>query len=133
MITNAQSGTNVAEIAPGIYRVNTPVPIPGLPGGLLHPHETAESAAVRHLEEKAGVAADKGHATPRANGNLNTQSCCVHIDDADAHCARARAAGAKIIEPPTTHDYGDDYWADKSYECADPEGHRWWFMERIRG
>ena len=33
MITNAQSGTNVAEIAPGIYRVNTPVPIPGMPGG----------------------------------------------------------------------------------------------------
>lgn len=81
----------------------------------------------------AGVAADKGHATPRANGNLNTQSCCVHIDDADAHCARARAAGAKILVEPKVSDYGDDYWADKSYECADPEGHRWWFMERIRG
>ena len=29
MITNAASGTNVHEIAPGIYRVNTPVDIPG--------------------------------------------------------------------------------------------------------
>ncbi|MBL6750620.1 MAG: MBL fold metallo-hydrolase [Nevskia sp.] len=29
MITNAQSGTNVHEIAPGIYRINTPVQIPG--------------------------------------------------------------------------------------------------------
>jgi flavorubredoxin len=29
MITNAASGTNVHEIANGIYRINTPVPIPG--------------------------------------------------------------------------------------------------------
>jgi flavorubredoxin len=29
MITNAQSRTNVAEIADGIYRINTPVSIPG--------------------------------------------------------------------------------------------------------
>jgi flavorubredoxin len=29
MITNSTSGTNLHEIAPGIYRVNTPVEIPG--------------------------------------------------------------------------------------------------------
>jgi flavorubredoxin len=29
MITNNQSGTNVQEIAPGIFRINTPVPLPG--------------------------------------------------------------------------------------------------------
>jgi flavorubredoxin len=29
MITNTQSGTNVHEIAPGIYRINTPMDIPG--------------------------------------------------------------------------------------------------------
>jgi len=32
MITNPQSGTNVHEIADGIYRINTPVDIPGGPG-----------------------------------------------------------------------------------------------------
>lgn len=31
MITNTQSGTNVQEVADGIYRINTPVPIPGGP------------------------------------------------------------------------------------------------------
>ena len=31
MITNPQSGTNVHEIADGIYRINTPVAIPGGP------------------------------------------------------------------------------------------------------
>jgi flavorubredoxin len=29
MITNAASGTNLVEISPGIYRINTPVDIPG--------------------------------------------------------------------------------------------------------
>src|SRR5438874_1691881 len=32
MITNTQSGTNVHEIAEGIYRIITPVRIPGGPG-----------------------------------------------------------------------------------------------------
>jgi flavorubredoxin len=32
-ITNKQSGTNVHEVADGIYRINTPVVIPGAPGG----------------------------------------------------------------------------------------------------
>jgi flavorubredoxin len=32
IITNTQSGTNVHEVADGIYRINTPVAIPGGPG-----------------------------------------------------------------------------------------------------
>jgi flavorubredoxin len=32
MITNIQSGTNIHEVAEGIYRINTPVTIPGGPG-----------------------------------------------------------------------------------------------------
>ncbi len=32
-ITNSQSGTNVAEIAAGIYRISTPVPPSEMPGG----------------------------------------------------------------------------------------------------
>ena len=33
MITNAATGTHLNEIAPGIYRINTPIEIPGGPGG----------------------------------------------------------------------------------------------------
>ena len=29
MITNSQSGTNIEEIATGIFRINTPVALPG--------------------------------------------------------------------------------------------------------
>lgn len=33
LITNSQSGTNVHEIADGIYRINTPISLPDGPGG----------------------------------------------------------------------------------------------------
>jgi uncharacterized glyoxalase superfamily protein PhnB len=71
--------------------------------------------------------------SPAQVGGANTQTLCVYVDDADAHCARARAAGAKIVTEPKTSDYGEDYWSDRSYEAVDPEGHHWWFMHRVRG
>ncbi|MCA9706273.1 MAG: VOC family protein [Myxococcales bacterium] len=70
--------------------------------------------------------------SPRSVGGVNTQMLCVFVDDVDAHCARARAAGAEILDEPTTTDYGDDYWSDRSYRAMDPEGHQWWFMQRMR-
>jgi uncharacterized glyoxalase superfamily protein PhnB len=70
--------------------------------------------------------------SPRSLGGANTQSLCVYVDDADAHCEQARAAGAKIVEGPETHDYGEDYWADRGYRAEDLEGHQWWFMQRLR-
>jgi uncharacterized glyoxalase superfamily protein PhnB len=63
----------------------------------------------------------------------NTQGMMIYVDDVDAHCARARAAGARIVAEPELHDYGDDYWADRSYGAVDPEGHLWWISQRIRG
>ncbi|MCB9727039.1 MAG: VOC family protein [Deltaproteobacteria bacterium] len=71
-------------------------------------------------------------ATPQALGGKNTQALCVCVDDADAHCERARAAGATIASEPKTTDYGEDYWADRTYEAVDLEGHHWWFMQRVR-
>ena len=68
-----------------------------------------------------------------ATAHVNTQNLMVYVDDADAHCAVARAAGARIVSEPALHDYGDDYWADRSYGAIDPEGHLWWFTQRIRG
>ncbi len=70
--------------------------------------------------------------SPRTIGGANTQTMFAYVDDVEAHCARARAAGAKIEVEPKTTDYGEDYWADKSYEAVDPEGHHWWFAQRMR-
>jgi uncharacterized glyoxalase superfamily protein PhnB len=49
-----------------------------------------------------------------------------------AHCARARAAGARITMEPKTTDYGEEYSTDRGYECADLGGHHWWFYQRLR-
>lgn len=62
----------------------------------------------------------------------NTQSLMIYVDDLDAHCEQARKAGAAIVDEPTVHDYGDDYWADRSYGAVDPEGHIWWISQRLR-
>lgn len=70
--------------------------------------------------------------SPRAAG-CNTQGLMVFVDDVDAHCAQARAAGASIVDEPSVHDYGEEYWADRAYGAVDPEGHLWWFVQRLRG
>lgn len=62
-----------------------------------------------------------------------TQALAVYVDDVDAHYARALAAGTEIFREPKTEDYGDDYWSDRSYGAYDPEGHIWFFMQRMRG
>ncbi|HRO25991.1 MAG TPA: VOC family protein [Luteimonas sp.] len=54
--------------------------------------------------------------------NRETQSPCVIVRDADAHYARAKAAGATIVIDITDQDYGG-----RGYACRDPEGHLWWF------
>ena len=63
----------------------------------------------------------------------NTQNLMVYVDDVDAHCAQARTLGARIVAEPELHDHGPDHWADRCYGCLDPEGHLWWFMQRVRG
>jgi uncharacterized glyoxalase superfamily protein PhnB len=70
--------------------------------------------------------------SPLALGGANTQSLCLYVDDVDAHYARTRAAGAHIVEEPKNNDYGEDYWEDRSYRAVDPEGHHWWFSQRMR-
>jgi PhnB protein len=50
----------------------------------------------------------------------------VHVDDLDAHFARAKAAGAVILTEIEEGDPG------RRYRAEDLEGHRWFFMERAR-
>ncbi|HSD18306.1 MAG TPA: VOC family protein [Thermomonas sp.] len=55
-------------------------------------------------------------------GGRETQSPCVIVADADAHYARAVAAGAAIVI-----DIADQPYGGRGYACKDPEGHYWWF------
>jgi len=67
-----------------------------------------------------------GFRNPRHLG-ASTQSLYIYVDDVDALCARARAAGAEIIEEPSDQEYGD-----RRFGAVDPEGHRWYFATRLR-
>jgi uncharacterized glyoxalase superfamily protein PhnB len=67
-------------------------------------------------------------ASPRMVGGKNTQMIHVHLDeDIDAHCARARAAGATILMGPA-----DQFYGDRTYRARDPEGHVWTFAQAVR-
>jgi uncharacterized glyoxalase superfamily protein PhnB len=57
---------------------------------------------------------------------LHGQTYC-RVDDADAHFARARAAGATLVGDP------EDQHGARSYRALDPEGHRWIFAGPLRG
>lgn len=65
------------------------------------------------------------HRSPKSAGGKNTQTVHVQLakgEDIDAQCARARKAGAEIIQEPDTQFYGD-----RTFRARDPEGHIWTF------
>jgi len=65
---------------------------------------------------------------PGSVNGANTQSLHVHLrSGVDAHCERARAAGARIVQEPETQFYGD-----RTYRCVDLEGHYWTFAETVQ-
>lgn len=107
--------------------------VEGEGGRIEHSELTYGGGLIMVGEESAGAEQRFGTdmKSPLSAG-CNTQNLMVYVDDVDAHCAQARAKGAKIVDEPSLHDYGDDYWADRSYGAADPEGHLWWFTQRIR-
>jgi uncharacterized glyoxalase superfamily protein PhnB len=51
----------------------------------------------------------------------------VEVSDIDAHCARARAAGAEIIVEPA-----DQFYGHRTYRARDHEGHVWTFAQPVR-
>jgi uncharacterized glyoxalase superfamily protein PhnB len=60
--------------------------------------------------------------SPRDLGGVGTCEPCVVVEDADAHHARAVAAGGEIVHPLEDKPYGG-----RGYSCRDPEGHVWHF------
>lgn len=57
-------------------------------------------------------------------------SVSIHValvGDIDAHCERARAAGATILAEPE-----DQFYGDRVYRTADLEGHHWTFSQKMR-
>ena len=60
------------------------------------------------------------------NGPSAPANVMVRVEDADEHCARARAAGATIVAEPADYPYGE-----RQYTATDPIGHTWTFSQTI--
>ena len=68
------------------------------------------------------------HKSPASLDGLNTQSVHVQMtENIDAHCERARRAGATIAQEPA-----DQFYGDRIYRAFDPEGHCWTFSQSVR-
>ena len=100
---------------------------------VVHRELTYGEGLVMVGSEKCGLKAAFGvNCQSPARVGPNTQKMMVFVDVVDIHCEQARSAGAKIVDEPKVHDYGADYWADRSYGALDPAGHLWWFTQRLR-
>jgi uncharacterized glyoxalase superfamily protein PhnB len=92
-------------------------------GGVSHSEMSFENGAVM-----IGGEWSADNLSPASLGGKNTQSIHINIEsDVDAHCARARAAGADVFAPPETQFYGD-----RVYRCRDPEGHIWTVGQTVK-
>jgi uncharacterized glyoxalase superfamily protein PhnB len=66
--------------------------------------------------------------SPASLGGKNTQRIHVRLENGiDAHCERARQAGATIAMEPA-----DQFYGERSYMAVDLEGHHWTFSQPIR-
>jgi len=76
--------------------------------------------------EGAVIAADVRDNRRPPRPDESTHSVLVRVEDAAAHCERARAHGAEILMEPTDFEYGE-----RQYTAADLAGHRWTFSETL--
>jgi len=65
--------------------------------------------------------------SPKSLGGTGTQFVRLRVEgDIDAHCERARAAGARITQAPT-----DQFYGARTYRALDLEGHVWNFQRTV--
>jgi len=78
------------------------------------------------LGDGALIVADTGGERGAPAGGPVTHSVLVRVEDARAHCERARAHGARILMEPTDFEYGE-----RQYHAEDLAGHRWTFSQTL--
>lgn len=88
--------------------------VPGDTGTIMHAELRGGAGIVM-----CGSAADPEPGNPWAGAPFGIY---VRVDDVDAHHARAKAAGAEIVSPPTDKPYGA-----RDYSVRDLEGRLWSF------
>lgn len=89
-------------------------------GGIAHAQLTRGDAMIM-LGSARDDAFGALQSTARSLSGVS-QSVYIIVDDVDALCAKARAAGAEITIEPKDEDYGG-----RVFSCRDPEGQLWNF------
>lgn len=84
------------------------------------------SGAQMHLGEAYVMVRTRAGQMPVELG-FGTQSLTVFVEDVEAHYARAKAAGATIVEEPHETMYGEF-----QYAALDLDGHHWLFSRHAR-
>lgn len=98
------------------FGFETAIYIEGEDGGFIHCQMRYGEALI-----SIGQEWDAPFQSPLKLGGKNTQLTSIQTDeDCNAHCERARAAGAVIVMEPA-----DQFYGDRTYRCIDPEGHHW--------
>jgi len=65
-------------------------------------------------------------AVDRPSQGASMDSVLVRVNDVDTHCAHATLHGARIVNPPADHPYGE-----RQYTAQDLAGRRWTFSQSI--
>ena len=84
-------------------------------------------AQLRVGSDGAVVVADVGSDRVQPEGDGMTHLVKVRVPDVDAAFARALARGARVVEEPTTWEYGE-----RSGVLQDIGGHRWELTQTVR-
>ena len=77
--------------------------------------------------DAAMIVADAAGERRPPHADVVTHELRVRVDDVAACFERARARGARVLEPPTDREYGE---RDCTFE--DLAGHRWQFCQTVR-
>src|SRR5262245_33671372 len=91
--------------------------VPGPNGTVMHSELSLGNAVIM-----VGSPHSERGFVPLRGKRESSQALSVHVDDPDAHHARAVAAGAAITRPLRDEEYGS-----RGYMATDPEGHQWYF------
>lgn len=73
-----------------------------------------------------GFAAPDSAVFRQPHPNEVSQVILVAVEDVERHHEHARQRGARILQPPETHMYGE-----RQYTAEDLAGHRWTFSQTV--
>jgi uncharacterized glyoxalase superfamily protein PhnB len=116
-----EDGAAAIEFLTQAFGFREEVRTTGGAGGMHAELEVGPDGGWIHLGQPA-----EGFRNPAVVGK--TSLVYVLVGEIDGHYARAKDAGARIIEEPADQDYGY-----RRYGCADPQGHEWYFAQPIAG